>query len=249
MSVCVIVQALPGNELLRDLPLELNAVGTLWATACGTALWPAGTFAHAYDANRRAAVEGLIETDPVAVCVRRLMAERTNWAGTASDLLRVATSLVGDDISKKGVDWPKHPGALAGRLRRVQTPLRVLGIEVSFSREGRAGDTDDQDKLGRLQPSHQRQRRQQRQHRQRHSPRHLGVLRTIATRTGAFVMGLSDADDADDADATAAEFPNQLQAHYEPGRCRGLGLNLSNARNTNRTEPLTKGTGMTIGRD
>ena len=24
------VQALPGNELLRDLPLELNAVGTLW---------------------------------------------------------------------------------------------------------------------------------------------------------------------------------------------------------------------------
>jgi hypothetical protein len=23
------VQALPGNELLRDLPLELNAVGTL----------------------------------------------------------------------------------------------------------------------------------------------------------------------------------------------------------------------------
>ena len=111
----------------------------LWATACGTALWPAGTFAHAYDANLKAAVEGLIETDPVAVCVRRLMAERGNWAGTASDLLRVATYLAGDDISKKSTDWPRHPGALAGRLRRVQTPLRVLGIEVSFSREGRAG--------------------------------------------------------------------------------------------------------------
>jgi hypothetical protein len=31
------------------------------------------------------------------------------------------------DIPKKSTDWPRHPGALAGRLRRVQTPLRVLG--------------------------------------------------------------------------------------------------------------------------
>ena len=27
----------------------------------------------------------------------------------------------------------------AGRLRRAQTPLRALGIEISFGREGRAG--------------------------------------------------------------------------------------------------------------
>jgi hypothetical protein len=130
------LQALP-EVRLSSLPRMADFA--LWATACGTALWPAGTFAHAYDANRKAAVEGLIETDPVAVCVRRLMAERGNWAGTASDLLRVATYLAGDDISKKSTDWPRHPGALAGRLRRVQTPLRMLGIEVSFSREGRAG--------------------------------------------------------------------------------------------------------------
>src|SRR5258708_32615572 len=34
---------------------------------------------------------------------------------------------------------PKSPRALAGRLRRAQTPLRALGIEISFGREGRAG--------------------------------------------------------------------------------------------------------------
>lgn len=62
---------------------------------------------------------------------------RNAAVGTASDLLRAATSLAGDDISKKGADWPKHPGALAGRLRRAQT--FVLGGYLTFSREGRAG--------------------------------------------------------------------------------------------------------------
>jgi hypothetical protein len=107
----------------------------LWATACEPALWPAGTFARGFDANRRAAVEGIIEVDPVAVCVRALMAERGSWAGTASELLGAASAFAG----KNGYNWPKNPGALAGRLRRAQTFLRMLGIEIAFSREGRAG--------------------------------------------------------------------------------------------------------------
>jgi hypothetical protein len=111
----------------------------LWATACGRALWPACTFARAYDANRKAAVEGIIEADPVALCVRKLMAERSSWVGTPSDFLNVATNLAGNDVSKKSAGLPKHPGALAGRLRRAQTFLRLLGIQIAFSREGRAG--------------------------------------------------------------------------------------------------------------
>src|SRR5262249_49333357 len=110
-----------------------------WATACETALWSDGTFARAYDANRQAVVEGLIDADPVAICVRRLMAQRTSWSGTASELLRVASYLIGDDTSKNGADWPKNAGTPAGRLRRAQTFLRRLGIEISFTREGRAG--------------------------------------------------------------------------------------------------------------
>jgi hypothetical protein len=34
---------------------------------------------------------------------------------------------------------PKNPRALAGRLRRAQTFLRALGIDIAFSREGQAG--------------------------------------------------------------------------------------------------------------
>jgi hypothetical protein len=109
----------------------------LWATACETGLCPAGTLTRAYTANRRAAIESMIETDPIAACVRELMSERNSWTGSAADLLRISverTRQTGDNTH-----WPKNPRALAGHLRRAQTFLRVLGIEITFSREGRAG--------------------------------------------------------------------------------------------------------------
>jgi hypothetical protein len=59
----------------------------LWATACESALWPAGTFSAAYCGNRDEAVDEVIDADPVASAVRVVMTERTVWAGTASVLL------------------------------------------------------------------------------------------------------------------------------------------------------------------
>ena len=110
----------------------------LWAAACEPALWSAGTFACAYAANRRAAVENIIEADPIATCVRMMMAHRTTWTGSASELLRLCAETNQDDLSGS-TPWAKNPRALAGRLRRAQTFLRTLGIEITFSREGRAG--------------------------------------------------------------------------------------------------------------
>src|SRR2546425_1134060 len=125
-----------GGVHLHRLPRMADFA--LWAAACETALWPAGTFARAYAANRRTAIEGMIEADPVAACIRGLMAERAAWTGSAADLLRAA-DFIGGDVWKRSAGWPKTPRALAGRLRRAQTFLRTLGIEVTFSREGRAG--------------------------------------------------------------------------------------------------------------
>ena len=51
------------------------------------AFWPAGTFWSAYCGNRDEAVEGVIDADPVAAAVRAVMVTRTEWTGTASDLL------------------------------------------------------------------------------------------------------------------------------------------------------------------
>jgi hypothetical protein len=40
-----------------------------------------------------------IEGDPVAACVREMMAERSQWSGTASDFLLVAARLQRDEVS------------------------------------------------------------------------------------------------------------------------------------------------------
>jgi hypothetical protein len=124
---------------IRNERLPRMADFALWAAACETALWPAGTVARAYAANRRAAIEGVIEADPVAACVREMMAQRQQWSGTASDFLRAADKVQHEEVSIRRPDWPRTPRALAGRLRRAQTSLRALGIELAFHREGRAG--------------------------------------------------------------------------------------------------------------
>src|SRR6476646_146930 len=74
----------------------------LWATACETAFCSAGGFLHAYKANRRSAIEDVIDADPVAARIRDIMAERTMWSGNASDLLRVAAYPSRDDASRAG---------------------------------------------------------------------------------------------------------------------------------------------------
>src|SRR5437660_99006 len=102
----------------------------LWAAACETALWPPGTFARAYAANRRAAIEGIIDADPVAARVCEIMAERSSWTGSAADLLRASAGRGGEGSSTDRTGWPSNPRALAGRLRRAQTPLRAVGIEI-----------------------------------------------------------------------------------------------------------------------
>jgi hypothetical protein len=106
----------------------------LWGAACETALWPPGTFGGAYEANRRAAIEGTIDADPVAACAREIMAERSSWTGSAAELLRAGAARSADGTSRDGTGWPKNPRALAGRLRRAQTFLRVLGIDITFSK-------------------------------------------------------------------------------------------------------------------
>jgi len=109
----------------------------LWATACETALWPAGTFWSAYCGNRDEAVEGVIDADPIAAAVRAVMATRTVWTGKASDLLAALGEVVGER-GVKSKTWPDSPRALSGRLRRAATFLRKIGIEIVFGREGRA---------------------------------------------------------------------------------------------------------------
>ena len=122
---------------LRTLP-HVRLDFAQWAAACESALWPSGTFSRAYASNRRAAIESMVDADPVAACVREIMAERSTWTGSATDLLRAEADLARDP-TRTSPGWPKNSRALAGHLRRAQTALRTLGIEILFGREGRAG--------------------------------------------------------------------------------------------------------------
>jgi hypothetical protein len=133
-AVVVGLRRLPETRLPK---LPRMADFALWASACENALWPAGTFWSAYCGNRDEAVEGVIDADPIATAVRAVMATRTVWTGTASDLLGALAEVVGDRIAKSK-SWPDSPRALAGRLRRAATFLRKVGIEIGFVREGRA---------------------------------------------------------------------------------------------------------------
>jgi hypothetical protein len=87
----------------------------LWATACETAFWPAGTFMAAYAGNRDEAIGMAIEGDLVTAAIRTLMTERTEpWVGASSELLALLTSAVGESICRSKL-WPK------GRARRSVT--------------------------------------------------------------------------------------------------------------------------------
>jgi hypothetical protein len=128
-------------EGLRRLPqtrlpgLPRMADFALWATACEGAFWPPGRFMHAYTTNRVEVVASVIDADPVAASVRALMTDRTDWRGTASELLAVLSEVAGERTTR-AKDWPSNPRVLANRLRRAATFLRKSGIEVSFSRAG-----------------------------------------------------------------------------------------------------------------
>jgi hypothetical protein len=65
-----------------------------------------------------------------------LMVSRTEWTGTASELLGALVEQAGERVAKAKT-WPDSPRALAGHLRRAATFLRKIGVEMGFEREGR----------------------------------------------------------------------------------------------------------------
>ena len=109
----------------------------LWATACEPAFWAKGTFEEAYSNNLDDTVDNVIEADPVATAICDLVAKRTTWRGTATELLSELSRLAGDRTSRSK-NWPVSPKVLSNRLRRAATFLRKAGIETHHSKEGRA---------------------------------------------------------------------------------------------------------------
>jgi hypothetical protein len=130
------LRALPHVKLDRKPRMADFAV---WATACEGALWPKGTFLAAYTGNIAEAVEIVLEGDQIATSLRRYIDLKAGFSGTATDLLNALNSIV-PETQQKAKGWPKRSNALSRILRRISPPLRKVGIEITFDREGKGRD-------------------------------------------------------------------------------------------------------------
>src|ERR1700733_5295996 len=103
-----------------------------WMVAAEEGLgWSEGTFLRAYDSNRGTANALSLEASPVVAPLKRLLAARSSWRGTAAELLQRLKSYADDDASQQR-NWPKNAQTLSIELRRIAPNLRASGFDVQF---------------------------------------------------------------------------------------------------------------------
>jgi hypothetical protein len=104
-------------------------------TAAEAALgWSHGRFIDAYDENRGAANDLVLEGSPLALAIREL-AEAGGYEGTATDMLAVLNERT-DESTTRRRGWPGSGRALSGALRRLAPNLRASGLALEFKQLG-----------------------------------------------------------------------------------------------------------------
>jgi hypothetical protein len=129
----------PGVRLNRKPRMADHAT---WVRSCeplntqvGEGRWYEGLHLDTYDKNRDEAAEIVLESDQVAMALRRHMEMRSESTLTSTELLKTLTDLE-TEHARPSKDWPSNGRALSGRLRRLAPALRSIGIVLSFGREG-----------------------------------------------------------------------------------------------------------------
>lgn len=101
----------------------------------------AGRSLELYVGQRNRIAGDVVDADPVAAAVTRLIDERQTWEGTSADLLEVLTPQSGDGKPRPPRGWPETARGMSSRLRRVVPALRALRIDVTIptsrTRDGR----------------------------------------------------------------------------------------------------------------
>ena len=125
------------NASMNRLPRMADFA--LWIRACELGgLWAVGAHMQAYERNRGAAAEMVVESDPVATALQRHMQSRDETTTTAAELLADLAPLTPEN-ARRGAHWPGNARALSGRLTRLAPALRHVGIQFTASREGNTG--------------------------------------------------------------------------------------------------------------
>lgn len=106
-----------------------------WAAACLADVSEPAALNRALAANMSDTVETLVDSDPIAKAVGAFMVGRSDWAGTAAELL---IELTRHDQTEARVsrlpNWPRDPARLSKALRALQATLAKAGISVEFDK-------------------------------------------------------------------------------------------------------------------
>lgn len=95
-------------------------------------------FLDAYEGSVEARHEEALEASPFATAIMHLMAGRSEWHGTASELLdecgRIAER---ERLDTDAEEWPGSARWASDRLKEAEVNLRETGIDATFLREAK----------------------------------------------------------------------------------------------------------------
>jgi len=129
-------QALRDETEVRDdamhqkgqLPRMSDAA--LWMEAAAPAFgWERGTILPVLMRNQADVQRQIVDDDPVAKAIGRLMAGQAEWKGNTTELLAALNEVTSDD-QKQMREWPRASNSLSAKLRRAAPAIRMTGITV-----------------------------------------------------------------------------------------------------------------------
>ena len=134
-AVSLAIRNLPRVQLER---LPRMADFAKWAVAAEPAMGvPAGAFSERYAGNQSSINEIALEATPIASAVATFISRQPvhHWRGTATELLALLSTSVGDAVTRQW-SWPKSPRGLSSIVRRIAPNLRRNNISVDFHHSG-----------------------------------------------------------------------------------------------------------------
>jgi hypothetical protein len=135
-AVSIALRRLPGVRLAKKPRMADFAT---WAVAAADGLgYTPDEFLDAYEANRAATVDQVLDDSAVGAAVLGLMKAqgKSEWAGTSGELLKALADHA-DEATRKRKDWPQNGKGLSNALRRLAPHLRRpdtdgRGVEIQF---------------------------------------------------------------------------------------------------------------------
>ena len=109
-----------------------------WGCAIAQALGSTSEeFLRAYAANMEDQNDEVLAGTPVASAVVALMKDRSEWKGTARELLAALEPIAEElRLDQKPSSWPKAPNALSRRINEVEPNLAQAGIVYERKKSG-----------------------------------------------------------------------------------------------------------------